>query len=60
MDTAELKYLETLFHKTRAMEENNKQHIRAARQLMEKSKELVKHTKQTIARGQEKRQHVRE
>lgn len=47
--------IETFFYKARALEEKNKQSIIIARQLIARSKEMVKRTTQAIERAQEKR-----
>ena len=60
MDNVEIEHIETFFHKARALEEKNKQNIIIARQLIQKSQEMVKHTQQAIERAQEKRRQFRE
>ena len=60
MDNVEIGHIEMFSHTARALQEKNKQSIIVARQLIQKSKEMVKHTTQTIVRAQERMQQFRE
>ena len=60
MDNVAIGHIDTFFYKSRALQEKNKQSIRVARQLIQKSQEMVKHTTQTIARAQARMQQFRD
>jgi len=60
MDNVEIGHREMFFYKSRALQEKNKQRIIVARQLIQKSQEMVKQTTQAVARAQERMQQFRD